>query len=184
VTERNLKGDVLWQKQLSSWPLSAERLANGHTFIVCRNQLLEVDRAGREVLTVTRPNDVMSARKLRDGQVVCVLSGRTVVRLDRAGKEVKSFVLPGVFTHGNEILANGHVLVPMSFQNRVAEFDGSGKEVWQAGVTQAMSAHRLPNGHTLVGSQQYPTRLVELDRKGKEVWQHTVNTFVVRTRRR
>lgn len=184
VTERNLKGEVLWTKQLTSWPLSAERLPNGHTFIVCRNQLLEVDRGGREVLAVSRPNDVLSARKLRDGQVVCVLANRTVVWLDRAGKEGKSFVLPGVFTNANEILQNGHVLVPMAWQNRVAEYDSTGKEVWQAGVTQAMSAHRLSNGHTLVGSQQQPTRLVELDRQGKEVWQHTVNGYVVRARRR
>ena len=143
-----------------------------------------MDRSGRELLTVPRPNDVMSARKLRDGQIVCVLSNRSVLRLDRAGKELKSFAVPGVFTHGNDILPNGHVLVPMAWQNRVAEYDASGKEVWQAGVMQAMSAHRLPNGHTLVGSQQHPTRLVELDRKGKEVWQHTSNTYVVRARRR
>jgi HEAT repeat protein len=184
VTERNLKGDVLWKKQLTSWPISAERLANGHTFIVCRNQLLEVDRSGRELLAINRPNDIMSARKLRDGQIVCVLNNRTVVRLDRSGKESKSFVVPGVFTNANDILQNGHVLVPMAWQNRVAEYDGSGKEVWQASVMQAMSAHRLLNGHTLVGSQQHPTRLVELDRKGKEVWQHTSNTYVVRARRR
>jgi HEAT repeat protein len=184
VTERNLKGDVLWKKQLTSWPISAERLPNGHTFIVCRNQLLEVDRSGRELLAVSRPNDVLSARKLRDGQVVCVLSNRTVVWLDRSGKEGKSFALPGVFTNANEILQNGHVLVPMAWQNRVAEYDSTGKEVWQASVTQAMSAHRLANGHTLVGSQQHPTRLVELDRQGKEVWQHTTDSYVVRARRR
>ncbi len=184
VTERALKGDVLWKKQLTNWPISAERLPNGHTFIVCRNLLLEVDRSGRELLAISRPgNDVLSARKLRDGQVVCVLSNRTVVRLDRAGKEGKSFVLPGVFTNANEILPNGHVLVPMAWQNRVAEYDGSGKEVWQANVPQALCAYRLPNGHTLVGSQQ-PTRLVELDRQGKEVWQHATNSYVFRARRR
>jgi HEAT repeat protein len=184
VTERNLKGDVLWKKQLTSWPLSAERLANGHTFIVCRNQLLEVDRSGRELLAIPRPNDVLTARKLRDGQIVCVLSNRTVLRLDRAGKEVKSFLLPNVFTNGNEILPNGHVLVPASWQNRVAEYDTSGKEVWQASVMQALCAHRLPNGNTLVASQQQPMRVVELDRKGKEVWQHPTNNYVSRTRRR
>jgi HEAT repeat protein len=184
VTERNLKGEVLWQKALTSWPLAAERLSNGHTFIVCRNQLLEVDRSGREVLAVMRPNDIMSARKMRDGQIVAILNNRTVVRMDRSGKEVKSFALPGVFTNGNEILANGHVLIPLAWQNRVAEYDGTGKEVWHADVMQAMSAHRLSNGHTLVGSQQHPTRLVELDRRGKEIWQHTVNTYVVRARRR
>src|SRR5262249_27789098 len=72
VSERNFRGDVLWQKALNNYPLTANRLPNGHTLIVLRNQVLEVDRAGRELTTLTRqPNDViMSAGKTRDGHFV------------------------------------------------------------------------------------------------------------------
>src|SRR5262249_37121723 len=66
VTERNFKGEVLWQKQLTGPynPMSAERLRNGNTFITCRNLLVEVNRRGREVFKWERPgNDILSARK-------------------------------------------------------------------------------------------------------------------------
>src|SRR5262249_24736201 len=33
VTERNLRGDVLWEKKLSDRPVAVQRLPNGNTFI-------------------------------------------------------------------------------------------------------------------------------------------------------
>src|SRR5439155_22540262 len=54
VTERNLKNEVVWEKQVN-WPMGAQRLPNGNTFIVLRNQLLEVDRGGKEVFVYNRP---------------------------------------------------------------------------------------------------------------------------------
>src|SRR5262249_33308004 len=122
VTERDLKGNIVWQKQVPSWPMSAERLRNGQTFIVCRNLLLLVDRSGRELLKVERGHDIMSARRLANGQMVVVTSNRQILRLDRSGKQIKMAAIPNVFYNQNEVLNNGNVLVPLGWNNRVIEY--------------------------------------------------------------
>jgi HEAT repeat protein len=187
VTERNRRGEVLWQKQLpGAYPLAVQRLRNGHTFITCQNKLLEVDRAGRELFSIDRPqNDVVMARKMRDGQIILVNTQRFVVRMDAAGKERKSFQVQMVGQHnGVNILPNGHVLIPAQWINRVTEYDAEGKTVFDAAVMQPMAACRLPNGNVLVAPQQWPAKVVELDRSGKQVSDFTTTTYVYRLRHR
>lgn len=185
VAEFNFKGEVVWEHASTGTPVGAQRLANGNTFIVLRNQLLEVDRDGKEVFTYPRPSpDLVAARKLRDGQIVFVTSGGTLIRLDPKGKEVKSFpVGPVQMFGGFEALAGGHVLLPLYSTNRVAEYDAEGKVVWQADVQQPTTVVRLPNGNTLVGSLN-TGRIVELDRAGKVVWEQRGEGRVARVRRR
>jgi HEAT repeat protein len=184
VTERDMKGNIVWQKQVGSWPMSAERLRNGQTFIVCRNLLLLVDKGGRDVLKIDRPHDVMSARRLSNGQIVVVTSNRQIQRLDRSGKEIKSSMIPNVFYNQNEILNNGNVLVPLGWNNRVIEYNAEGKEVWSGTAPQPMHATRLPSGNTLIASQNWPYKTYELDKKGKQVAEVLTNTYVFRVRRR
>jgi HEAT repeat protein len=185
VTERNLKGDILWQKETGNFPLSARRLPDGHTFIVTRNRISEVDRSGREVLGIDRPgNDVMTAQRMRDGKVAIVSSQSTLVLLDSTGRELKSVRLQGVSSFANDLLPKGGALVPLSWQNKVMEYDAEGKVVWEAAVQQPLSACRLPNGHTLVSSQQWPAKIIELDRDGKQVAELTTPTYVQRATRR
>jgi hypothetical protein len=48
-----------------------------------------------------------------------------------------------------------------------------------------MHAIRLPNGHTLVSSQNWPYRIYELDKKGNQLGDYTTNNaYVFRVRRR
>jgi HEAT repeat protein len=170
VTERNLKGEILWQVAVGANPHSAERLANGRTFVTCSNQVVEYDRAGKQVFKYDRPaGDIRSARRLPNGQIVIVTVNRQVIRLDRAGKEVKTAVIPMIVYYQNEILDNGNVLVPMNGHNYVAEYDMAGKEVWRANVMNALHAYRLPNGNTLVASQNWPNQIIEVDKKGIQV---------------
>jgi hypothetical protein len=185
VTERDLKGEVLWRHQVPSILLGARRLRNGNTFIVTRNQLLEVDRAGKEVFSITRPNDIRAACRLPDGGAVLATTQGECVRVDAAGRPVKSFPVGLVSTLGSNIeaLPGGRVLVPLYSQNRVVEFDADGRVAWQAAVARPTCVTRLPNGHTLVGSRT-STRIVELDQAGKEVWGHTHTGRVVRASRR
>jgi HEAT repeat protein len=171
VTERNLKGDILWQKSLpGAWPTGAQRLRNGNTLIICRNQLQEVDRSGREVYTIPRPaNDVVAARRMANGQIVCVTAQRQVVRLDTSGKEIKSFTVPMLMQNGIEVLADGHVLLPVIWTNKVTEYDADGKTVADLAATQPMAACKLSRGHYMVAVQQGPPKLVEMDKDGKVV---------------
>jgi hypothetical protein len=176
LTERDFKGNILWQQQVNGNPLSAQRLHNGNTFVVMQNRLAEIDRAGKEVFAFNRPqHDIFRGLKLRNGEVVFVSNTGILTRLDgKTQREVKSFQVGQV---GNlfgsiDVLPNGHVLVPQYGAQRVVEYDGSGRQVWQATVQLPNSVSRLANGHTLVTSLN--TRMVvELDRNGREVWSYT-----------
>jgi HEAT repeat protein len=188
VTERDLKGKVQWTwTSNQSWPLCAQRLANGHTFIALQNQLVEVDKAGKTVSSINRPNqDVIRAIKLRNGDIAMVSNRGMYHRLDPKGNERKSFNLGGGWMQqfsGFDVLPTGRIVVPQWQFNRVVEFNQEGKVVWQANVQWPTYVQRLPNGHTLVASQNANLVLV-LDRKGKVVWQHNSDGQVLMARRR
>jgi HEAT repeats/PQQ-like domain len=185
VTERDFKGNILWEKQISL-PIGCQRLPNGHTFIATRRQLLEVDRDGKEVFTYFHPTtSIGAARKLPDGQIVLVTSLGVCLRLDAAGKELKQFMAGPVYTMGSNIdlLPGGRVLVPQYRQNKVIEYDRDGNVVWEAKFQMPTSAVRLPNGHTLVVSN-FQQRIVEINRDGQEVWQFGTDGRPWRARRR
>src|SRR5262249_42494236 len=185
VTERDFKGTQVWEKQLTSWPSGVKRLPNGNTVIATRNQILEVDRGGREVITINRPqNDVMSGGKLRDGQFLLISNQGLCVRLDAAGKEVKSYRIQNVSNFGNDVLPTGGVVVPIQYMNKVIEYDHDGKVVWEAAMTQPTSAQRMPNVNTLVSSYNFPGKLIELDKGGKVVAETNLAMPAIRARRR
>jgi hypothetical protein len=187
VTERNLKGDVLWEKRIES-PLVAQRLPNGNTFIATNNQLLEVSDTGAEVFAYHPPGGeaVMRAQKLRNGDLACVLTGvpPKFVRFDNSYHEVQTIQVK-VSTSGGriDVLPNGRILVPEKEEDRVVEYDASGKEVWHAEVKQPIAAVRLPGGNTLVTSMA-ENRAVEIDRSGKVVWEYRSEATVNRAFRR
>lgn len=192
VSERNLKGEIVWKHRVGG-PMAAQRLPNGNTFITTRDQLLEVDKDGKEVFAYSRPDSAffMRATKLRDGDIGCIVSiggPARYVRLTPDGKDFKDVKSWGVQvrTSGGrvEVLPNGHVLIPEMDNNRVVEFDADGQSVWEVAVDQPIAALRLPNGHTVVTLMR-GNRAVELDRTGKEVWQFkTTDSRVTRALRR
>jgi HEAT repeat protein len=183
VTERNRKGDVLWEKQVPN-PTAAQRLSNGHTFIVTPTQLLVVDRAGKEVYTFARPGiSISAARKFPDGRIGYV-TGDRYVELDAGGKELKSFTVGNAQTTSSlDVLVNGHIVVGQYGNGKVVEFDRDGKAVWQATVPSPISVVRLPSGNTLV-TTQHPQQVLELDRGGKTVWEYQATGHPTRARRR
>lgn len=183
VSERNLKGEILWQKEIN-WPTGCQRLANGNTFITTRNQLVEVDRTGRDVFTYNHPNaDIMAAHKLSHGQIVVLTQSGTCLRLDSSGKEIKNFRVNQVSSNSMDVLPSGNVLIPQMWMNKVLEMDPDGKTVWEVNVQQPQAVCRLPTGNILV-SIQWPAKVVELDRTGKIVWEHNSANRVYRIRRR
>ncbi|HXG12588.1 MAG TPA: HEAT repeat domain-containing protein [Gemmataceae bacterium] len=191
VTERNLKGEVLWQKQVPD-PLVAQRLPNGNTFIATRTQLLELDRNGKEVFSHIPPAGelIMRAQRLPDGDLALVVSGGNggasrFVRLDPTGNSERYSFPVEVHTFGGriEVLPNRRVLVPQMRNNRVVEHDPRGQIVWEITVDQPIVAVRLANGNTLVTCMAQQ-RAVELDRNGREVWEYKTTTRVTRAWRR
>jgi HEAT repeat protein len=186
VTERNAKGEVLWRHEARESVLSGRRLPNGHTLVVTRTRVYEVDRAGREVAALPPAAGIAAACKFRGGHTGVLTTAGEFVRYDASGKQVKSFTLGGgtLPTGGGvQALPNDHVLVALYSQNKVAEFDADGREVWQASVRRPSSAYRLPNGHTLVASRMSQA-VTELDRKGAVVTELTAGGRVLCASRR
>ena len=68
--------------------------------------------------------------------------------------------------------------------HRVVEMDPSGKTIWEAQIAQPMSATRLPNGNTLVTSQQWQAKIYELDHRGQVAKEMAAPLLVQRARRR
>ena len=181
VSERTLTNVIIWEKRIDL-PFSAQRLANGNTFIVTPSQLLELDLAQNIVFKHKR-SGITAARRLRDGQIVCATSN-SLVWLDASGEEIKSLPIGGTARNGLDVLSNGRVLVAQHNDNRVVEIDGEGKIVWEAVVQKPWTAVRLSNGNTLVASQD-EKQVIELNRAGKTVWEYrTTNLHPCSARRR
>src|SRR5262249_14368165 len=156
VTERDFKGKIIWSKQVNL-PTGAQRLPNGNTLITTRQQLLEVDKSGKEVWTHSSANgaEICAAYRFRNGQMAVLDSAGRYSRLDSKGKELKSVQVGTMhgFGAGADFLPNDHVLMPLMNENKVAEYNSSGKIVWEAHVNGPCSAYRLPNGNVLVACQ-------------------------------
>ena len=190
VTERDLSGNVLWKVE-GIQPLSVQRLANGNTFIPCPNLLVEVDRAGKDILRAPAGGQanfgqIVAARRLPDRRIVAFERG-TIVHLDEAGREVKR--VPALNNGGvvggagcNEVLDNGHVLVSSPGIGDVTEFDMEGKVINRFDLTQALHAFRLSNGHTLALGMG--TKSVELDKNWKPIKETLLDVPAFRVKRR
>jgi hypothetical protein len=189
IQERDFKGNLKWEKSVGGNPLSAQRLPNGHTFVVTLQRLIEFDRNGKEVFSFQSPNGelIYRARKVRNGDVVYVTSGGNLGRIDGVTRKITKTIHVGNVgsQFGSiDVLPNGNVLVPLYTNNRVLEFDPNGKIVWQAGNVQLPSSvQRLPNGNTLIGSLS-TRRVVEVNRDGAEVWSWTGEGQVYNARKR
>src|SRR5262249_29400998 len=153
-------------------PLVAQRLTNGNTFIVTDSQILEVDRDGKTIFNVPAPGDgerIMKGVKLPNGEVACLTTDARIVRMDTTGKIIHSLALSlssRLFGGRIDMRPNGRVLVPHHAENKVVEYDASGKVMWEVKVDQPIAASRLPNGNTLVTSMMTNVGAVEFDRNG------------------
>jgi outer membrane protein assembly factor BamB len=74
--------------------------------------------------------------------------------------------------------------VPHNAENKVVEYDPTGKVLWEVTVDAPIAATRLPNGNTLVTSMLPQRGAVEFNRNGEEVWTYKTETRVTRALRR
>ncbi len=132
-------------------------------------------------LDVPRGCEIHTAQPLAGERVMYVQNGdpaRLKVVGKATGKTELEFTLPvkqpkgvhGQFRHAR-MTERGTFLVAHMDMDRVAEYDGKGKEVWSVDVPSPWSASRLPNGNTLITSNK--TFVREVDHAGKTVWELT-----------
>jgi outer membrane protein assembly factor BamB len=187
VTERDHQGEVKRQFAADQ-PVMAQRLDNGNTFIGCRSKIYEVDKDGKQLWEIAPPNgrEFMRAKKLPDGSIAAVAESRFIL-YDSKRKEVNSFPID-IHTYGGriEVLPNGRVLAACYNSRKIAEYDTTGKIVWEAPVPfdQPIAAWRLPSGNTLVTSMLNDQPAVEVDRNGRVVWEYKADSRVTRAFRR
>jgi len=82
-----------------------------------------------------------------------------------------------------DVQPDGRVLIPLLGENRVVEYDPTGKPLREFRVGQPIAALRLANGNTLITSMN-EKRAVEFDPAGKVVWDYRANTRLNRAWRR
>src|SRR5262249_19678043 len=119
VTERNFKGEILWQFDIPS-PINCDRLPNGNVFVATSSRVVIADRQKHEVLKVDRYSSIMAGQRMRDGQLVLMLSDGTLVRMDAAGKELGKVKLAAAMNNygGLQALPNGRVLLALYNSNK------------------------------------------------------------------
>ncbi len=186
ISERNLKGDIVWQKQVNGNPINVQRLPNGHTFVATANgPILDLDREGKETTLVARPGGVLGAYRLRTGVIVAITRNGRCLLLNAEGKQLSSFAAGNAAGASGrlDLLANGHILITQMQRNKVVEFDSTGTAVREWDTPRVSTASALPNGRILVASQT-SQRVYELDRAGKVVWEHKNAGQVFRARQR
>ncbi len=186
VVERTTKGATVWSKDLPTNPIEAVRLPDGNTLIATRQSIIEVDAQGKDVRTIPRvpAGLIYSMTPLRRDEIAVVTSANRFSRINREGKELSSFQLPGrmysigghfaVSPNGNRIaipIYNNAVVVGGRVVNqpgRVIEFDANGKTIWEAEADRPTSVRRLANGNLVVASR-FHANILELDSRGKVV---------------
>ena len=188
-TERNIKGEVLWEREAVS-PQMAQRLPNGNTVIGNDSEFIEVDRQGKLVNRISLPNGdrIMKGSRLANGDYVALTESNRVVRLDSKGKEIKGFdIFLGKKLFGGriEMTPSGNVLIPHHLENKVVEYDINGRRVWEVRINAPIITKRLANGNVIITSMDPANyRAVEFNRKGEVVWEYRNIQRVTRAVRR
>lgn len=164
------QGKELWTRQCNM-PFACQQLRNGNLFVVCRQQIVEYDANGKEVSSqqMGHLNWIVGGCKFLNGQIALFSQQGQYVRLDAAGKQIKTYQadIQGGAAMNAEVLPGDRVVASLNI-GRVTEYDNKGKAVWETNVLNPACPHRLSNGHTLV-AQNGRNHLYELDRRGKIV---------------
>jgi len=185
VTERNRKGEVVWSKQVTGFLIAAHRLADGNTFIAMRNGVTIVDAKGEAVMTYNRKlSDLGAAVALPNGEFLLLTRTGTATRIDKTGKEVKTFAIERFTgTVSISITPKGNFLLPTNRLGKVIEYDIDGNTIETLTQANATSAQRLLNGNMLYGCS-LTRKIIEVDRAGKVVNETTMTGNVSIVRRR
>jgi hypothetical protein len=105
------------------------------------------------------------ATKVLGCTTIVLLDQNKVIDLDATNKP--RFTIEGVvFPLDVQYLPGDRVLLAEHNAMKVTERDKEGKVLWEKAIDSPLSAQRLPNGNTLIGTRQ---QIVEVDPKGKEV---------------
>ncbi len=197
--EVTMEKKIIWEYKGTQEELNSVQKTTEGNYVVTESgknpRLLEINAAGKTVVEFALQcqnhdahMETRMARKLADGTyLVPHLLDFAVKQYDRTGKvlSVIDTKVPGLETWPFTAirLSNGNTLVGLTHSNSVAEFDASGKRVWeltneQSGgiIRDACGVQRLPNGNTIVNSYAAGAnqpKIFEVTPDKKVVWTFT-----------
>ncbi len=185
VTERNRKGDILWQYDTPTHAVSCQRLRNGNTLIACQTEVAIVTRDKKKVFSHSHSNWIYHAEQARDGHIVYIDNKGQVTELNDKGKVVVQFRpdhANGAWSWSSVTkLKKDRYLITYSGTHKVVEANAKGKVLWTCDVPNTTWASRLRNGTTW--ACEVDNRAIRLvDREGKQIkrWQLKGRPFSVR----
>jgi hypothetical protein len=161
----NRTGEILWQWNANATYDRPNSVGPEDDW----THMNDVDRVGPRTFQVSLRNfdTVVELRVARNGSV----SVRPIVGPNRFTPD--GHVGPLAQQHNPDRLAEGHLLVADSENDRVVEFNSKGEIVWKVGGSARLDwprdADRLSNGHTLI-VDSYNDRIVEVNSEGEIVW--------------
>jgi hypothetical protein len=175
VTERDLTGKILVERRVTQ-PLTVDPLPGGGMLVVCRGQVVELDKNGNQIQSHSRPNfDIMSGRRLPNGDVVFVTNtfqAPNCFRLDAKLKDTGKSHTLGRIQSPQMIDVIGDEKVLVCEFDQVVEYDlKTGKAGWAHKIAQPTSCQRLPNGNTLIACINQ-SQVVEVNPAGEVVWEY------------
>jgi HEAT repeat protein len=170
ITERDRKGTVLTN---IGWgqTIYLDKMPDGNIFVGCHNGVFIFDKAGKQIYNhYYNVNSLVAVKRFKDGSFAYVSYSGHYVRLDKNGKQLKTFNLPwGMFgINGAEILPNDRVVVSVSNFNKVICYGPDTKQVWEVPMNSPMYPTATPGGNILVVGEGQ-TKILEIDRRGKVV---------------
>ncbi|HSQ57553.1 MAG TPA: PQQ-binding-like beta-propeller repeat protein, partial [Gemmata sp.] len=184
VTERTTDGTLVTQRQVFQQPLNIEFLPDGGMLVICRNQILQWNKDGKQEWACQRPNyDILGGCRMPNGDVLFVTNaynGENAFRLDQKGEyqnknnDPKKRIQFGRIQQLQSMHAFAEDKVLVCEFNKVAEYDlKTGKQTWSHTTppNSAQSCQRLPNGNTLI-SLLNQNQLIEVDPSGETVWEY------------
>lgn len=160
-------------------------LPGGRLLFTTGHGVVEVTREKQVVFRYQSESDVYACQRLPNGNTfVGECSAGRLLEIAPSGEIVKEVrLLPQgkdgghAFMRNARRLANGHYLVAHYGEQRVREYDASGRPVWEAKAPGgAHSVARLADGRTLVATGDWggnEPRLLELAPDGSVLWQVT-----------
>jgi hypothetical protein len=161
----------------------ATMLSNGNVVFARKTGAGEITPDKRLIWNYDAPKgfEVHVAQPLGLDRVMIIQNGnpaRMMIIRTATGQTEKEFILPTgnpAKTHGQfrraRITSAGTLLAAHMDNNKVAEYDMDGKEIWSIAIPSPWTAIRLKSGNTLISSNKGFVR--EVNPKGETVWEFT-----------
>jgi len=183
VTERDLKGNILWSFPTDEETINCQRLPNGNTFIGTRRHVLEV-RPDKTVVYKHELGDAYlhGVRRLPNGHFVGLTGGGVIHEIAANAKDIRKFKVNDGGTWGDILgLSNGRFLLTNYGTGFVREVDATGKTIRELKLTEATGIDVLPGGQLLVAGHN---KAVIVDWSGKVSWEVKSDGCIRRIHRR